>query len=484
MVRTLTSAAAAHATAVAEAPRTYGGGFGSTGSTPEAALRRLVGANLLWENQYYKDGESTARDLYDAASKVDPDVVARLAREAASDWKLRHVPLYLTAALASRGVAFGRAATLPYPTRSLVPAAVTRADSMPELLAIYAKLNDLDVGKLKGKIPMGLKRGLADTFGRFDEYQLAKYDRAQAIRLRDVLFLTHPKPRDDEQAALWKRLVVGKMATPDTWEVGLSGGKGKKETWERLLRERKLGDLAFLRNLRNMEQAGVDRALIDDALANKKFARTLPFQFLAAAQYAPSFERGLDAAMMRAVAQEPRLAGSTLIVVDVSGSMHGTMGGESKLDRLDAAAGLAILLAGQSERPTIYATAGTDGVCVHKTARIPDRSGMALRDAIRASINQLGGGGIFFTQALQYIRAQPSGETVYDRVVVITDEQDTDKDSERAPDRAPRLGQHNYVFNVGAYDVGLKTKSYWDVVTGFSEAAVRYCAFAEAAPQQ
>ncbi len=81
------------------------------------------------------------------------------------------------------------------------------------------------------------------------------------VRLRDVLFLSHAKPNDAEQAELWKRLIDGQLATPDTWEVALSaaGGDaaGKRETWERLLAERKLGALALLRNLRNMYEARV-----------------------------------------------------------------------------------------------------------------------------------------------------------------------------------------------------------------------------------
>lgn len=472
MVRINLSATVAHAAAVADAPRTYGGGFGSTGKSPEAALRRLVGANLLWENQYYKAGDKTVADLVAAAANVPGQTIADLAREAAREWHLRHVPLMLTAILAERQ----RTSSFPLNlVRALVPDVITRADGMGELLALYSKL--YGGGKLKGHIPMSLKRGLADTFGRWDEYQLAKYDRATAIRLRDILFLTHPEPRDEHQAALWKRLVDGKLASPDTWEVSLSGGADKKETWERLLHTFKLGDLAFLRNLRNMVSAGVDHDLINQAFADKHFAHILPFQFIAAAQEAPQFEPVVEKAMLRAVSREPRLVGSTLIVVDVSGSMNGPLGEKSKMDRLDAGCALAMLLAGQSDYPTIFATAGNDSAVTHKTVMLPARSGMALRDSIRKSAESLGGGGIFFTQALRYINQ--NHEKPFDRVVVITDEQDCDRESDRAPDRAPRLGTFNYVLNIGSYDMGLKTKAYWDVVTGFSESSIRYISFNE-----
>ena len=47
--------------------------------------------------------------------------------------------------------------------------------------------------------------------------------------------------------------------TRGRWRLSAAGrakGANKREVWERLLAERKLGALALLRNLRNMEEAG------------------------------------------------------------------------------------------------------------------------------------------------------------------------------------------------------------------------------------
>jgi hypothetical protein len=145
-----------------------------------------------------------------------------------------------------------------------------------------------------------VKKGLAAAFPKFDEYQLAKYDRGGPIKLRDVLFLSHAKPRDDAQAGVWKKLVWGKLATPDTWEVALSTGTDKRAAWERLLTENKLGALALLRNLRNMREAAVDEDLVLKALRSMKTDRVLPFRFLAAARYAPQWESSLEEAMREA----------------------------------------------------------------------------------------------------------------------------------------------------------------------------------------
>jgi len=57
------------------------------------------------------------------------------------------------------------------------------------------------------------------------------------VKLRDVLLLCHAKAEKRGAGALWKKLVENTLESPDTWEVALSAGKDKRETWERLLRE-------------------------------------------------------------------------------------------------------------------------------------------------------------------------------------------------------------------------------------------------------
>src|SRR5262249_33519761 len=144
---------------------------------------------------------------------------------------------------------------------------VQRPDEMTEFLAIYwaDALGPMQQRK-KAAVSAQAKKGLARAFAKFDPYQLAKYDRDGAVRLRDVLFLVHAKPKDAGQEKVWKDLIDGKLAAPDTWEVSLSGGADKKATFERLMAEKKLGALALLRNLRGMLHAGVTKKAIAKAL--------------------------------------------------------------------------------------------------------------------------------------------------------------------------------------------------------------------------
>jgi len=57
---------------------------------------------------------------------------------------------------------------------------------------------------------------------QFDEYQLAKYNRKNAVKLKDILCLVHPKAKDEIQNDLWKRLLEDRLETPVTWETELS----------------------------------------------------------------------------------------------------------------------------------------------------------------------------------------------------------------------------------------------------------------------
>jgi len=284
----------------------------------ELQLRRSVLAYLLWENQFYEDGVEIAGRIAELVPQVAAEKVAALAVEAREQMKLRHAPLLLVREMA-------RHKTHRAPVSETLARIIQRADELAEFIAIYWK---------DGRVPLSgqVKKGLAAAFPKFDEYQLAKYDRGGPIKLRDVLFLCHAKPRDEAQAAVWKNLISGTLTTPDTWEVALSSGASKREAWERLLREQKLGALALLRNLRNMREAGVDESLVLSALGTMSSARVLPFRFLAAARHAPQWEEVLEGAMFKCLATQPKLAGKTVLVVDVSGSMQGRLARNSELD--------------------------------------------------------------------------------------------------------------------------------------------------------
>jgi hypothetical protein len=280
------------------------------------------------------------------------------------------------------------------------------------------------------------------------------------VTLRDVLFLCHAKPKDAEQEAVWKKLVENTLEPPDTWEVALSAGKDKRENFEWLLREGKLGGLAVLRNLRLMLASGVDPKLIRERL-EKGVARALPFRFVTAARYAPKLEEAIESAMLAGIAGLEKLPGSTGLVVDVSGSMDGKLSTKSETTRMDAAAGLAILLREKAEE---FAIATFSDTCVE----IPARRGFALRDAI---VGSQAHSGTYLKRALTELREKREWRGL-DRVIAITDEQSHDGILTAWTPRG-------YVVNVAPYKHGVSYGNGWMHVDGWSERIVDYIAAAE-----
>ena len=446
---------------------THEGAPASLHLTPLQQLRRTVMGCLLWESQFYESGVSIGDRIRALVASCDVDAVAALAIEAREEMKLRHAPLLLVRELARRknaGAVVGRTLTR----------VIQRADEIAEFLAIYWA---------EGKCPVSkqVKLGLAAAFRRFDAYQFAKYDRDTTVRLRDALFLSHARPKDSDRhytkreraeerrlnatpklsrdESLYRQIAERTLPVPDTWEVALSDGADRRETFARLLTENRLGYLALLRNLRNMEEAGVDADLVKGRLLEGAAkSKALPFRFLAAARAVPQWELCIDAAMQEALRGLPAMPGRTNVLVDVSGSMDAALSRRSDLTRIDAAAALAVLVRGICADARVFTF--SDAV-----VEVPPRYGMALVDAIRRSQPH---GGTWLGRAVGAVAAHPA-----DRLIVITDEQS--HDAVGAP------AARGYMINVASYQNGVGYGA-WTKVDGFSESVVRFIQAIEAGP--
>lgn len=431
---------------------THEGGPAFPYLTPEQTLVRSTMSCLLWEKSFYEDGVDIADRIVENVRLCKPEVVAALAIDAKEEYKLRHAPLLLTAALVKHNGEAGTA-RVRLRLKDIIADIITRADELCEFLAIYAKLNGVEPKAVKKKLSAQVKKGLAKAFDKFDEYQLAKYDRAKAITLRDAMFLCHPKPKTPEREALYKRLAQKDLATPDTWEVNLSAGKDKKETFERLLRERKLGELAFLRNLRNMSDAGVDEKLVEEVFWDKagKKTKLLPFQFVAAARACPRWEKHIDDALLACTRELPTFKGRTVVLVDVSGSMDDKLSEKSQLSRMDAAGAIAMMVKSDSLRIFTFSNA---------LMEVPARGGMGLVDVIKASQPH---SGTALKQAIDTLH--DIAKVTYDRIILITDEQSSDGITD------PR--GRGYCINVGTCRNGVGYGK-WTNITGFSERVVKF----------
>jgi hypothetical protein len=416
--------------------------------TPEMELKRALMNCLLWESQFYEDGVAIADRIKTLVPLVEPAKVAALAIEAREQMKLRHAPLLVVREMARHE----KHRVLVADTLACV---IQRPDEMTELLAIYwaDALGPMQQRK-RQPVSAQIKKGLARALTKFDAYQLAKYDRDDAVRIRDVLFLVHAKPKDADQEKVWKQLVDGTLVSPDTWEVSLSSGKDKAETFERLIAEKKLGGLALLRNLRLMQKAGVAKKTIADAIDAMRVDRVLPYRFIAAARYAPDLEPQLESAMLKSIKGYVRLPGRTRLLIDVSGSMDYALSAQSEMTRLEAACGLAILAREICDDVEIFTFS-------NRVVKVPPRHGFALRDAIVSSQPH---GGTLLGAAVK--EADRKG----DRLIVFTDEQ--------SQDSVPAPKARGYMVNVASYQHGVRHDD-WQRVDGFSEAVIAWIAASE-----
>ena len=423
-------------------------------------LRRLVLANLLWEDIAYANGESVADQIKALIPKCNAEDVAKLAVECREKQKLRHTPLFIAAEMTKYD-------SHKVYVKDILPRIITRADMLCDFLAIYWK-------DKKHPLANCVKRGLAEAFHNFDEYQFAKYDRDAVIKLRDVIRMVHPTPRDDEESALFKRIKERTLKTPDTWEVAISAVSADKKAdeWTRLIQEKRLGGLAFLRNMANFVNNKVKRSVVEEGLKNLNGSMLLPLDYIKAAKMASGYTREIEDAMISSYKHLPKLPGKTLFILDKSGSMGRAISNKSGFTRLDVACAMAMLASNVCEDFSLVVTAGDDWRKVHASVAVdcPPR-GFSMAQVVDSC--NVGGGGIFTRQVLEWSRDHFKNDE-FDRIIVFSDSQDCDWPSKQTP---KPFGKYNYICDVSAEERGINYRGVWTAeISGWSEHFLTYIA--------
>ncbi|RQO74881.1 TROVE domain-containing protein [Pedobacter sp. KBW06] len=274
--------------------------LGVTNHEGEYAFRldratELYTAVVTWNlnDSFYEKNTTRLSRVKALIAKNDPVFVGKLAVYARTKMHLRSAPLVLLTELAKLHSGDNLVSRV-------TEKVVIRADEITELLACYELLNDRNRKKKLNRLSKQLQKGLQSAFNRFDEYQFAKYNRNTGIRLRDALFLVHPKAKDDAQQNIFNKIAAGAMQTPYTWETELSAlGKrsfdGKlaranalRQKWEELIDSGRIGYMALLRNLRNIYEATVSEEHLEKVCTmltsaeNIARAKQFPFRYLAA----------------------------------------------------------------------------------------------------------------------------------------------------------------------------------------------------------
>lgn len=322
-----------------EATTNHEGGLHfNTSAEMDLYLRVTTG---FLDDKFYEKSAEVMQGIRDAIKKVDRSFVLKLANYARNKMYLRSVSTMLLAE-AAHTVFPGEA---PNASKSIVSdyatKIISRADEINEVLAY--SINILGKGH-KAKLANSLKKGVARAFNKFDEYSFAKYNRGGkgAITFKDAIRLVHPKPKDDQQKEIFKRIVEDNLTTPETWEVEISGKGSTAENWNAIAP--KMGIMAKLRNLRNFEEKGAEEALklAYADLSNKEKvlnSKLLPFRFFSASREVGrnATRDALNNALDIAVENLPKIKGNVAVFADTSGSMTTPVSAKSKVNCLDIA---------------------------------------------------------------------------------------------------------------------------------------------------
>lgn len=384
----------------------------------KAKLVSMVLTSFVNEKKYYGDNTSEMMNLIAATAKTDPLFLAQLGNYARTEFNMRSVSHLIAVYLAKYAKGNQRDIQQSI-TRRYIRETVIRPDDMTEILALY-------LNKFGKPIPNSLKKGLGDAFAKFDEYQLAKYDRAGKVTLKDILCVCRPNPKNDDREALYGRLLADELQVPYTWETELSAKGNNKETWEGLIESGKLGYMALLRNLRNILNADVSTAAFNsvcETLADKNRvikSRQLPFRFYSAYKEIQNNKNcnsklldALEDATEASLENAPKLTGNTLIAIDSSGSMSwGSTGSKSNISPWNIAAMIGTMATKMCDN---FQTVTFDSVLRQKN--------FSSRNGILATVSNMGNSGGATHMYLVFDHLHRLGSNKFDRVIILSDNQ-------------------------------------------------------------
>jgi hypothetical protein len=458
------------------------GGLGyKQGAKSELFL--LAVSCMLGEPTFYESADDRLERITKLTHKVtkkDPEWVARFVPWLRNTANMRTVSLVVAVEYLVAGGPNARA---------VIDSAMSRADEPAEMLVYWMMFHDKrnPARFLKSPaLPQALRKGIGDAVNRlWTEYSVLKYDtNSRKLSFADVLNLCHVRNKDEATGALFKyiidtaydrepnltslpkiemQLAARQIPIPErrekitpelidgagfTWEQvsGWIGGELDGRIWDMLIPS--MPYMATLRNLRNFDEKGVSKASVDyvikmlsDPEAVAK-SRQFPYRFYNAYKNTSSdnWRKALSDAMDLACQNLPAFEGSSLILVDTSGSMTG---GWSRSRNGSAPYEIAALL-GAALTQKARTTGGKVDIVLYddaKTSRLWNiPAGGSILRAVDDMRKQCKGG---WTQTWETVDRWYKG---HDRVIILTDEQTSDQ-----PSKVVKSIPFLHIYNLNGY---------------------------------
>jgi 60 kDa SS-A/Ro ribonucleoprotein len=355
--------------------------------SPEHALAQYAVTGTL-HGTFYASDEEQLDNVASLAAAVRPELVAKTAIYCRKHGRMKDVPAFLVAWLASRDVSL---------MLRVFPRVIDDARMLRSFVAIVR--SGVTGRKSFGSAP---KRALREWFAARSPETIFRQSIGQSPSMSDVIKMVRPPPRNDKgeadavREALYGYLIGKSVDTSrlplltqafEAWKKSQRDPSGPKQPlpdvpFEMLtalpLRAEHWTDLAkkmtfnqLRQNLNTLFRHGVfaDPAMVElvaERLADPeavKRSRTLPYQLLAAyraasEQMPKAIVLALGRAVEHAVGNVPEMPGSVALCPDVSGSMHSPITGyrgtaTSKVRCVDIAALATAALLRKNERATV-----------------------------------------------------------------------------------------------------------------------------------
>lgn len=468
-----------------DAFETHEGGVGFQ-RTPKEELF-LAAVTSFNADTFYESADERVQRIQTLVSHPDiindPEWTLKFVRWLRHVIGLRSIP----AAVAVSAVGARLNKDLVNNNRRIIEAAVGRLDETAKVLETWMSL----YGR---SIPSCVKRGVADALNTYlSERSYLKWSGRMnklTVTLRDVINLTHPRPKSKVQEALIKYVLdesYGKKgddthltticsrknflsltresqiriftvscagdvirAAALTHEV-VAGAVGEipGKVWNALVPE--MGYMALLMNLRRIAQSNASQELID--IINVRLCEPdgsiMPVSFYSAYRNAPLvFADALQDAANSCLENVPALKGRTLVLLDRSYSMSSRLSAKSSLCCQDVANVFAAALALRGEDVRVVAFDDcTEDVNM-------DINNQDLLSVVERMPHPRGG----TSTANAIIHAHKDGER-YDCIVILTDEQHGDVSVDYVLDKfAPCVPV--FTWNLGGYKAAHTSSRY------------------------
>lgn len=292
---------------------------------PEIQLY-LEASNLnLKKNSFYKESNNKLKDLIGLANKQDNKYILGLSKFLA-DKGLKTSPVILLSCLSDKKYSFENED-------------LTFIFNTPRRIAESIALNNLNLVKLNNSF---MKRVLKKSLEDMQEHTLKKNKmKRNKIKLRDLIKLLHPHPKDDKMNKLYKAIIENSK------EASLSEKEGNMisiKSSTKLTKEEKKEEISknidsipinqLIRNLKFLSEEydfekniEVQKKVLTKLKAVKNYRFLNVFDIITAAVFVPAFEKLLDEIVKGFISEvEFKFDGDATILFDISGSMLGEKG--------------------------------------------------------------------------------------------------------------------------------------------------------------